>query len=225
MSDTPTAYHPGGLTGALADPDSRRSLSAWARRRRWAEFSRRFPEFAEMRVLDLGGTASFWQAAPVRPASLVLLNLFDQGLPWDAGARVQIGDACSPPRELARERFDLVVSNSVIGQVGGHARREKFAETVHRLGTHHWIQTPYRYFPIDPVFLFPGFTVLPFRLRVAISRGWPIGHRRAPSHSIAVDHVLSIEFLTKGELSHYFPDSDIWRERVAGLTKSLVAVR
>jgi hypothetical protein len=218
-------YHPGGITGALADPGARWGLSAWARRRRWAEFSRRFPDLSEMRVLDLGGTASYWQSAPVRPGSLVLLNLFEQAPPWDEGARVVIGSACAPPAELAKERFDLVVSNSVIGQVGGHARREEFAETVHQLGSHHWIQTPYRYFPIDPVFLFPGFTVLPFRAQVAVSRLWPLGHRQAGDPSTARDYVLSIEFLTQAELRHYFPDSDIWRERLAGLTKSLVAVR
>ncbi len=177
-----------------------------------------------MSVLDLGGTADYWSAAPDRPGSLVLLNLFDQAAPWDDGVRVMIGDACRPPKELASERFDLVVSNSVIGSVGGHEKRRELAEVVHTLAPRHWIQTPSRWFPIDPVFLFPAYPMLPFAARVAVSRHWPLGHRQAESPEAAVELVLTIESLTAAELRHYFPASEIWHERVAGLTKSIVAV-
>jgi hypothetical protein len=214
-----------GLTRALADPTSKTSLSAMARRRRWQAFQRKFPDLGEMSVLDLGGTADYWSTAPERPGSLVLLNLFDQPLPWDDGVRVVVGDACRPPAELKADRFDLVVSNSVIGSVGGHAKRRELAEVVHVLAPRHWIQTPSRWFPIDPVFLFPGYSMLPFAARVAVSRHWPLGHRQAESPDAALELVLSIESLTAAELRHYFPASDIWHERVAGVTKSIVAVR
>jgi hypothetical protein len=177
-----------------------------------------------MSVLDLGGTASYWSSAPVRPGSLTLLNLFEQPPPWSEGATVVVGDACDPPSALLEERFDLVVSNSVIGSVGGHAMRSRFAEAVRSLGDHHWVQTPNRYFPIDPVFLFPGFAMLPFRARVAVSRHWPLGNRQAENPEAALEHVLTIEYLTEFELRHYFPGSQIWHERLLGMTKSLVAI-
>jgi len=215
---------PAGITETLADPNAAGSLSARARQRRWAELERRFPSLDEMSVLDLGGTAAYWRSAPVRPASLTLLNLFQQQAPWE-GSHVAIGDACDPPQRIRSMKFDLVVSNSVIGQVGGHAMRCRFAEAVNELGYHHWVQTPNRYFPVDPFFLFPAFPMLPFRARVAVSRHWPLGHRPADDSKSAANHVLTVEFLTKLELSHYFPDSEIWRERFLGMTKSLVAVR
>jgi hypothetical protein len=212
------------ITRLLADPDSSNSLSAQARRRRWREFERQFPDFGEMSVLDLGGTSAYWSSSPARPASLTLLNLFDQEPPGDDRVRVVVGSACEPPAELTGQHFDLVFSNSVIGSVGGHEMRRRFADVVHRFGDRHWIQTPNRYFPIDPYFLFPMFPSLPYRARCAVSRRWPFGQRQAETFDAAPEHVLTVEYLTGAELAHYFPGDQIWRERFAGLTKSIVAV-
>lgn len=213
------------LTKRLADPGTEGSVSSWARRRRWAEFEQRFPDIAEMSVLDLGGTSGYWTSAPVRPASLTLLNLFEQPPPWEHGARVVVGNACEPPSELSKGKFDLVVCNSVIGSVGGHEMRRRLAEVVRTHGEHYWVQTPNRYFPVDPIFLFPLFPLLPFRARLAVSCHWPLGQRQAESPEAGLDHVLTIEYLTEMELRYYFPKADLWRERFAGMVKSLVAVR
>jgi hypothetical protein len=212
-----------GITNYLADPHKEGSLSARARARRWAEFERRFPTVEEMSVLDLGGTAPYWRSAPSRPGSLTLLNQFPQEAPWD-GAEVIIGSACEISPELAGQKFDLVVSNSVIGHVGGHEMRCRLAEVVITSGRHHWVQTPNRYFPVDPFFLFPYYPTLPYRARLAISRHWPFGQRQADTPDAAHEHVMTVEHLTAAELAHYFPGSEIWRERLGGFTKSLVAV-
>lgn len=45
------------MTSKMVNPANPRSLSAGARRRRWAEFRTHFPDISAMRVLDLGGTA------------------------------------------------------------------------------------------------------------------------------------------------------------------------
>jgi hypothetical protein len=211
------------LTNFIADPNSANSLSARARARRWQEFERRFPRIEEMSVLDLGGTASYWRAAPVRPGALTLLNLFEQEPPWPE-ARVVVGSACERSPQFVGKTFDLIVCNSVIGSVGGHEMRRRLADVVLSSGRHHWVQTPNRYFPLDPFFLFPFFPALPYRARLAVSRRWPFGQRQAADPEAAHEHVLTIEYLTAAELAHYFPGSEIWRERLGGLTKSLVAV-
>lgn len=41
----------------------------------------------------------------------------------------------------------------------------------------------------------------------------------------AVQRVLQIELLSTAEIRHLFPDSTLHRERMAGMTKSIVAVR
>jgi hypothetical protein len=161
---------------------------------------------------------------PQRPAEVVLVNLLPQPVrtpPW----LVQVeGDACQLPDRLRRERFDLVYSNSVLEHVGGHARRQAFAETVHAAAGRHWVQTPYRYFPIEPHWLFPGFQFIPPAGQAALSQWWPFGHIRSADRRDAVAGVLAVELLDRTQLASYFPASEVWPERLAGLTKSLVAI-
>lgn len=209
----------------LSGSDSAGSLSARARGNRWSELLRRFPDLASMRVLDLGGVPRQWVNRAVRPTQVVTVNLEEHppaSVDWVVPIR---GDACGLSAELRRERFDLVYSNSVLEHVGGHARRLAFVDTVHAAAGHHWIQTPYRYFPIEPHWLFPGFQFLPLRARVAVSRRWQLGHIRSKDLSTALSDVAWVELIGLTEMRAYFPDSEIWSERLAGFTKSLVAVR
>ena len=215
------------LRGAVADHASPTSLAARMRGRRWDLFLRRFPDVAGMRVLDLGGTAGAWAAAKAHPRHVTLLNMADQppaGEGWITQVR---GDACDPPPEVTRQRFDLVYSNSTIEHLGGHARRAAFAEVVHAAAEHHWVQTPNRYFPVEPHWLFPGFQFLPVPARAFVSRNWPLGWYSRPGGEKAavVEGVLEIELLGATEMRQYFPQSEIVAERLLGLTKSLVAVR
>ncbi len=198
------------------------SLSGRRRLRRWALLRRSFPALEEMSVLDLGGTAASWRTAELRPRRLVLLNL-DQ--PGDVeGAESLVGDACDPPAALRRQHFDLVFSNSVIEHVGGHAKRQAFAAAARSLGDRLWIQTPYRYFPVEPHFVAPGLQFLPLAARAHVVAAWPlVGLARSVPEALA--HVQSIELLSRTEMSAYFPDCRLVAERFAGLTKSLTAVR
>ena len=216
------------LRGRLVGADSPSTVSARVRARRWDMFSAYFPDVSGMRVLDLGGTVSTWKNAPVRPVEVVLVNLKDQRenslLDWMTAF---VADACALPAEVRSQRFDLVYSNSVLEHLGGHARREAFAASVHDAAPRHWVQTPYRYFPIEPHWLFPAFQFLPVGVRAAVTRRWKVGNRRAPRRPLdaAVSSVLGIELLSKVEMQHYFPQSQIAYERFCGLVKSLIAVK
>ena len=119
--------------------------------------------------------------------------------------------------------FDLVYSNSLIEHVGGHARRCDFASVVHTLASHHWVQTPYRYFPIEPHWLFPGLQFLPQRARAWAIRRWPLSPAW-PNPEQALRDVLEVELLSETEMKYYFPGSELLKERVLGLTKSIIVV-
>ena len=186
----------------------------------------RFPSLVDMTVLDLGGTPDWWRQHEVRPAEVTVVNLKGRRPPesWMTFVR---GDACAPPAAVANRHFDLVFSNSLIEHVGGHHRRQELADVVHALGDHHFVETPYRYFPMEPHWMFPGFQFLPTATRSAITRRWSRGHVKpagADRHA-AMESVLTVELLPVAELAHYFPDSTIVRERYCGLTKAIIAVR
>ena len=201
---------------------------SWASRRRAERAGwlvRTFPDLAEMTVLDLGGYPSTWHQTPVRPRHVEVVNIEKLDQPDTDWIRVEQGDACALPPQIASNRYDLVFSNSVLEHVGGHERRIRFAETVHNMAPAHWVQTPYRYFPVEPHWVAPGLQYLPVRLRSSIAHWWPLQHTKATDRGETLQAILWTELLDKTQMRHYFPKSVIRSERVAGVTKSMIAVK
>jgi len=210
------------ITRRVVSPYDPTSLSNKMRRKRWEMLSAAFPQLSDMHVLDIGGDARAWKTSGVRPAHVTLLNLTDQVVE-ESWMSTVVADACEPMNGVPRA--DLVYSNSVIEHVGGHWRRLRFAENIQNMGDHYWIQTPYRYFPIEPHFLFPGLQYLPKALQSAAIARWPIGnyrHVREPRR--ALESTMNLELLSVSELQVYFPSARIQKEKVMSLTKSLIAV-
>lgn len=178
-----------------------------------------------MSVIDLGGRVDTWERAPVRPKHVHVVNL--EPLPGELPewAELDYGDACALPPQITKRRYDLVFSNSVIEHVGGHERRVRFAESIHALADAHWVQTPYRYFPIEPHWVAPGMQFLPVALRSRMAYKWPLAHTPAASLAEARQAVLWTELIDKTQMRHYFPQSTIRSERILGLTKSLIACK
>lgn len=206
--------------------DGPTSVGQRMRARRWDLFRAQFPGIESMTVVDLGGTAEGWLRAPVRPGCVHVINLEpDWVTSPPAWIRTDTADACALPERVLSRSYDLVFSNSVLEHVGGHAQRARFAETVHKLANTHWVQTPYRYFPVEPHWLFPGFQFLPLAARAQISRRWPLMHTRSASKDEALAAALRVELLSRCELRYLFPASVIRAERVAGITKSLIAIK
>jgi len=205
--------------------DAPGSIGERLRAARWERFRRLFPNIGDMSVVDLGGTADMWLRAPLRARHVHLINLepHPAGLPdWITAENADVTDA-----EVAAKlgRHDLVFSNSTIEHVGGHSQRRRFVAAVEQLAPLHWIQTPYRYFPVEPHFVAPGFQFLPLAARARLVRRWPLTHSRPGTPQEGMDAVINIELLTRAEMRYLFPGSLLLAERVLGLTKSLIAVR
>jgi hypothetical protein len=215
------------LVRNLVAGTSSSSLAGRARARRWNLFLKTFPDLERLKVVDLGGTPQFWSASPIRPRSLTVVNLATSTSPAPDWIEVVAGDACKAATLGLQNDYDLVFSNSTIEHVGGHDRCLAFAETVKALGSRHWIQTPYRYFPIEPHFVFPGLQFLPIALRQHVAARWPLSYTKSMGGNLdnPLDAVLWTELLSRTHMKYYFPESEIVSERFAGLTKSLIAVR
>jgi len=210
-----------GVVTRLIDPDRAGSLTHHCRTARNEELKRRFPDLAEMRVLDLGGTVVSWRVLGLRPQSVTVVNLDDGQSPDESWIEFVRADACAG----GFGKYDLVFSNSLMEHLGGHARRQMFADVVQESAPAWWVQTPYRYFPIEPHWVFPGFQFLPFRARVFICQHWRTLHAAGqPDYTAAAEMVASVELISATEMRTYFPTGEIWFERVAGMPKSLVAV-
>ena len=125
---------------------------------------RHVPRLAELRVVDLGGTTVWWSRAPVRPRHVTVVNLHEPGEGF-AGLTAIEGDALRADELLRGQEFDLVFSNSLIEHLGGDPARRRFAEVVASLAPRYVVQTPYRYFPVEQHWMFPGFQFLPKSVR------------------------------------------------------------
>jgi len=208
----------------LADNTDPGSLATRMRRRRFAFFVQlidRFP--GELRVLDVGGTPQFWAMMGL-PEGRLRLTILNQGLEGDAGhCDMVIGDA-RDMRDFRDREFDIAFSNSVIEHVGSFSDQRRMASEICRVAKRYFVQTPNRYFPVEPHFLVPGFQFLPRRVRAEMlvrrDLGW---YKKAASYEAALEAVSAVRLLTGRELRTLFPEARLYRERFLGLTKSFIA--
>ena len=200
------------------------SLAERMRRRRWRVVLRHVPRLAELRVVDLGGTAVWWSRAPVMPRHVTVVNLDEAGEDCPGVTAIE-GDALRADELLRGEDFDLVFSNSLIEHLGGHGPRRRLAEVVVSLAPAYLVQTPYRYFPVEPHWMLPGFQFLPVAARSYLAPRWPLGHTYGWEADTAADEVMSTELLSASEMREYFKDAEIVWERIAGVPKSITAIK
>ncbi len=183
-----------------------------------------FPE--PVRILDIGGTASFWKNnAPElsKKCRWTLLNMELEDVSGLPDATAVKGDA----RNLTMfgdQSFDICFSNSVIEHVGTLFDQLAMAREIRRVGRSYFVETPNRYFPLEPHFLFPGWPFLPLWLRAFLLNHFKVGWwpRRADPF-LARAEVEQIRLLTHREMEYLFPDAQIYREKIGPLTKALVA--
>jgi hypothetical protein len=194
------------------------------RRRRMKLFESLFPP--SYSVVDLGGTDWNWSFVS-RPYRITLVNIDREALRPQAEfsatkLRVQADAMRTPFRD---GQFDVAFSNSVIEHLHTWERQKAFAAEVRRIAKYYFIQTPYRYFPIEPHVMVPGVQFLPkpaalWASRWLSPRGW-----LESDPSDLIEDMAHVRLLTRRELGRLFPDAAIYVERFWGLIKSLIAVR
>ena len=112
--------------------------------------------------------------------------------------------------------FDVVFCSSVIQYLPAE-RRAAFAAELRRVGVRYFVQTPNRRFPVDPHYQVPFIQFLPQAARRWLNARLTLGWR-------AKGDPAEFEMLTRRELAALFPDGEIHRERLLGLTKSFMVV-
>ena len=98
------------------------------------------------------------------------------------------------------------------------------AAEIRRVAKRYFVQTPNRYFPLEPHFLTPGFQYLPLGARAWLVSHFSLGwYPRIADRAQARREVEQIVLLSERQVRTLFPDAEIYRERLLGVTKSFVA--
>ena len=159
---------------------------------------------------------------PSREIRVTLLNTEAQEAPGSGFVSV-VGDATSMPQFTDRQ-FHIVFSNSTLEHLGSLGAQQAMANEARRVGSVYCVQTPNRYFPLEPHFLFPCFQFLPLDLRAWLLQRRDLGwYTKAQDRQTALSQVSAIRLLSKREIRRLFPEVTIFEERLLGLVKSFVA--
>jgi ubiquinone/menaquinone biosynthesis C-methylase UbiE len=209
----------------IADNRDEQSLAVRFRRKRFAFFLSLVSRLQRpLNILDIGGTQGYWKTMGLDTNDQVFITLLN--LTQDNVTLPQVTSIVGDARHIQVEdhSFDVVFSNSVIEHVGNYQDQLQMANEVRRIGRCYFIQTPNRYFPLEPHFLFPFFQFLPVRLRVLLLQSFRLGwFAKTPDAQKAREIVENIRLLSKKEFKTLFPNASIYEEKALGLTKSFVA--
>jgi SAM-dependent methyltransferase len=213
--------------------------SANCRVRRGRLFLERLQLSATDKILDLGGGRGGHIAAILPHRRNVTIADADPAMLKDAAEIHGFATVCldgSAKFPIADRQYDIVFCSSVIEHVTGpreiipsllasaqfaasaRAAQANFAAEVRRISKRYFVQTPYKYFPLEPHSFLPFFVVL-------LPRRWQIGLLNFCGRHWIKQAQADFRLLTIKEMRTLFPDAEIVFERYCGFVKSIVAIK
>ena len=182
-------------------------------------FWERFNLSTETRVLDVGGYKYNWTLVDAVP----LLTIVNLTIQKEKGVTVVADGRYLPFQDGA---FDISYSNSVIEHLGSFTDQQAFASEIARVGLRYYVQTPNKWFPVEPHLITPFIHYLPKSVQKQLLRNFTMwGLVTRPTNQQCENFLQEVRLLDERELRQLFPEAEIWHERVLGLTKSLIAVK
>ena len=211
----------------IADNKKPESFANRLRRKRFALFSDFLSTLPKpLKIIDVGGTQLFWEQMnflPGKDLEITLLNVTKPSVNKPGFTGLE-GDATNM-NQIPDNFYDVAFSNSVIEHVGGLEEQQKMAGEMQRIAKNIFLQTPNRYFPIEPHFLFPFFQFLPLSIKAWLILNLKLGWRpNINSKEKAKKVAQSIRLMSLKELRFIFHGALIHKEKMFGITKSYIVV-
>jgi ubiquinone/menaquinone biosynthesis C-methylase UbiE len=173
------------------------------------------------KILDVGGT--LWPWTELNPAGeLTILNISPSKIASpNPSWRFVKGDGTA--LQFEDKHFDLVFSNSVIEHVGNLDMQLLFAKEMMRCGKSIYLQTPNKFFFIEPHLIAPFMHWMPFSITRYLVRWFSVwGLVAKPSQEEIDDFLNHTRLLNENEIKELFPGCNIAKEMVLGMTKSFI---
>ncbi|WP_069470209.1 methyltransferase domain-containing protein [Candidatus Marithrix sp. Canyon 246] len=191
-----------------------------------------YKKYGKVSIIDVGGTKVYWnfigeQFLNEKNVKITLVNLPGTFInPKDDKIFIYIeADACDLS-QFNDNSFNIAHSNSVIEHVGSWEQMQQCAKEIRRVGENYFVQAPYFWFPIEPHYMVPFIHWFSEQIRISLVMKFSIGHiEKAKNLNEAVNEVIHMNLPNQTMFNQLFQDAKIRKEKVFGLTKSLVAIK
>tara|TARA_B100000963_G_scaffold169373_1_gene147272 strand:- start:12328 stop:12984 length:657 start_codon:yes stop_codon:yes gene_type:complete len=201
------------------------SLGNWFRNKRFKFFFDKINLMDKpISILDLGGKVKFWENRNLsgNPNFLITIINLESEKSGYPNIETKVGNILEL-KSFKKKSFDIVFSNSVIEHLYNFENQKKIASEILRIGKKHIIQTPNKYFFIEPHYIFPFFQYLPSKIQYKILTKTKLSRLRKWDKKFARQYLKEIRLLTLNELKEIFPGSKIYQEKFFGMSKSFTA--
>ena len=172
-------------------------------------------------IFDVGGKINFWEnrgLAGNLNYKITIVN-FEKEKSQYSNIKTLIGDA-TDLSQFFDKSFDIVHSNSVIEHLYNFNNQSKMASEIVRVGKKYIVQTPNKYFFLEPHYLLPFFQFIPDKLKYLILTKTKLSRLKKWDKNFAKQYINEIRLLSLKEMKILFPKSKIYFEKFIGMNKS-----
>jgi len=175
-------------------------------------------------ILDLGGKINYWENRGLAGNSDFRITILNLELEISNYLNIKnvMGNACDL-NEYDDNSFDIVHSNSVIEHLNNFENQKQMALEAQRVGVKHIIQTPNKFFFIEPHYLIPFFQYLPKDFQFQILTKTKISRLKKWDKKFAKQYTEEIRLISFSEFKKIFPNSKIYFEKFLWMNKSFTA--
>ena len=202
--------------------ENKGSLGNKFREKRFSFFLKKFNKMQKpISILDVGGKINFWEnrgLAGNNDYKITVLNIEKEKSNY-SNINCLIGDATNL-NQYKNKSFDIVHSNSVIEHLYNFNNQKKMASEIIRVGKKFIIQTPNKYFFIEPHYLLPFFQFLPKSMKFFILTKTKMSRLKRWDKEFAKQYIKEIRLMNLKELKTLFPNCNVYYEKFLGMNKS-----
>ena len=202
--------------------EKKNSLGNQFREKRFSFFLKKINKMQKpVTILDLGGKINFWEnrdLAGNNEYKITIVNIEKETSIY-SNIHCEIGDATNL-NKFNTKSFNIVHSNSVIEHLYNFNNQSKMASEIIRVGQKHIVQTPNKYFFIEPHYLLPFFQFFPDKLKYLILIKTKLSRLKKWDKNFAKQYIKEIRLLSMKEMKVLFPNSKIYFEKFLGMNKS-----
>ena len=202
--------------------ENKDSLGNQFREKRFLFFLKKINKMQKpVTILDIGGKINFWEnrdLAGNNEYKITIVNIEKETSIY-SNIHCEIGDATNL-NKFNTKSFNIVHSNSVIEHLYNFNNQSKMASEIIRVGQKHIVQTPNKYFFIEPHYLLPFFQFFPDKLKYLILIKTKLSRLKKWDKNFAKQYIKEIRLLSMKEMKVLFPNSKIYFEKFLGMNKS-----